>query len=456
MEANKSIGGIITKKGIYIPLKLLKSEDIKNLYSQTLIKPLIDKRFNNFKNPISLKQIIKTDNGNILVIPRFFKLKNYKIKCIKNLLDNNKTIEINFLKSLNENQILVINKTWDKIINDLNMLYCLPCGFGKTVIAIYIICKLKLRTFILVHKEELLNQWIERLLFFTDIKKEEIGIIRGNKDIENKHKIIIGMAQTLMTDTFDNSRIPNDIGLLCCDECHHLGAEKFNKSIQRIPTKYYISLSATPYRKDGTEDVYKSFLGYNVYTQEREFNDDVIVYKYNYEFSKEFKEENEKILNNPRGLAKTISLIALEDKRNEILINLIKHLIKEQKKILILSDRIEQLLILYDEIIKINDIDKYKDLKINRLFGRYREDINCDVLFATYAMAAEGLDVPQLNTLILATPKTDIIQCCGRIMRKSTGETREIYDFVDDIIEGFYYVRKKHYNTIATMIKNLN
>ena len=120
------------------------------------------------------------------------------------------------------------------------------------------------------------------------------------------------------------------------------------------------------------------------------------------------------------------------------------------------SDRIEQLLILYDEIIKINDIDKYKDLKIHRLFGRYREDINCDVLFATYAMAAEGLDVPQLNTLILATPKTDIIQCCGRIMRKSTGETREIYDFVDDIIEGFYYVRKKHYNTIATMIKNLN
>lgn len=440
---------IISKKGIIIPIAFINQETKSNIIKQLTIKLMTDKVFH--QKPKYIKLWTNIDNK-FLIAPRFFKYQNYKFNNVKNLLDsNNKIICLNFLASLNKQQQEVVNNTTKQLLNDLNILYCLPCGFGKTVLAIYWICRLKLKTFILVHKEDLLNQWIERIKQFTDIKTEDIGIINSKKKtINDNHKVIIGMIQTIMTNNFDNSIIPQDIGLLICDECHHLGAQQFNQSIRKIPTKYYISLSATPYRKDGSEVVYKSFLGYNEYTQEREFNDPVIVYKCNYEFSQEFKDNNDKFINNVKQFSNLTTAITEHKDRNDKILKLINDLINQDKKILILSNRISQLDYLYSNL-------KNDKLIIHRSYGKIREDVNnCDILFATYAMASEGLDVKNLNTLILASPITNIIQCCGRIMRENNGTQRLIFDIIDDILETFYYVRKKHYLKFTTQIQNYN
>lgn len=442
---------IISKRGFIIPLSLNNKEELNMLLKQLMIYTKFDNIY--FKKQEIIKLWINEDNK-FLIIPRFFKYNNFKFSVIKNILDSKiKNIAIIFNGSLNEQQEKVITNTKDNLINDYNILYCLPCGFGKTVLSIYWICKLKIKTFILVHKEEILKQWVDRLKQFTDLTDTDIGIIQGsNKKVSEDNKIIIGMIQTIMTDKFDDSILPLDNGLLICDECHHLGAQQFNKAIRKIPTKYYISLSATPYRKDGLEDVYKSYLGYNEYKQEREFKDNVIIYKCNYVFNEDFKKNNESILNNIKQFSNLTTLITNEEDRNKKIINLIDKLLNQKRKILILSNRIKHLDYLY-----LNVKEKNKETIISRLYGKYRENINnCDILFSTYSLASEGLDIKTLNTLILAAPMTNIIQCCGRIMRENNGTDRFIFDVIDDIVYNFYYVRKRHYLQFTDKIQNYN
>jgi superfamily II DNA or RNA helicase len=462
-KETKKIKVALTKKGYLLPAKYLNGDELINIKNQLTFIPLVNENFTSrISKPTEislLRYFENNNNNNLIIIPRFFKIINFEYEIVKNSLNENiKQIKINFKGKLKENQDKVINNTYKKLLNSYNMLYCLPCGFGKTVIAIYILCKLKLKTFILVHKCELMDQWIDRLLFFTDISKEEIGIIGDSKKIVNdKCKIIIGMEQTLMMDFFDKSIIPEDIGLLICDECHHLGAEKFNKSIQKIYSKYFVSLSATPYRNDGMTDVYKSFLGYNEYKQERGKTDTVIVRKLEYKMSEEKIKKYNFIFSNTKKLQNTINILVKDDDRNLLILELIYDCINNNRKILLLSDRIKQLELYYDNSLK---YIKNKNVKISRLFSNYSEDLkNCDILLATFSKAAEGLDVPQLNTLILATPKSNVEQSCGRILRKCCGIERYIFDITDvnvDNINYFYYNRYRFYKKSKFIITKSN
>ena len=100
-----------------------------------------------------------------------------------------------------------------------------PCGYGKTVIALYIAAKLNLKTLVVVHKEFLVNQWKERIEQF--IPDAEIGRIQS-KIVKSQNKdIVIGMLQSISMIDYDDDLF-NDFGLVIYDECHHLGAEVFS------------------------------------------------------------------------------------------------------------------------------------------------------------------------------------------------------------------------------------
>lgn len=452
----------IDKKYIKIPLKLLNSQD-RNTLLYSINEGLVFRinTLNNFSNYYfnnNKDKIIKlydfNENKDIIFIPKFTILKNITFKFVKDIRDlNNKPIDITFNGKLNDQQLQTLNNTEKQLLADYNMLYSLPCGFGKTVLSIYWICKLKLQTLILVHKYDLLNQWIQRLNEFTDIKLDDIyciGKTKKNKSIQNHtYKIYIGMIQTIMRDDFDDDEIPDTIGLLICDECHHLGAECFCKGLRKIPSKYCISLSATPNRKDGNDKIYQSYTGYNIYKQKRVFNDPITIKFCKYTMDSDKMKKYEKVFTSGNR-SKIINILSRDQDRNNKIICLINNLIQNNRKILVLSDRIEQLDLFY-EILKDNN-------KINRSYGKYRENINsCDILLATYSMASEGLDVKQLDTLIMTTPRNDIIQCCGRIMREENNKERFIYDIIDkDINEYTFYVKIKYYKTISNSISELN
>jgi superfamily II DNA or RNA helicase len=146
-------------------------------------------------------------------------------------------------------------------------------------------------------------------------------------------------------------------------------------------------------------------------------------------------------INNPT----MITDLTLKKERNLLIITTIEKLLKESRKILVLSDRRQHCEFLEAQL---------KDLSIS--CGVYlggmktveRETtVNCSVILGTYQASGEGFDVPELDTLILATPKSDVQQAIGRILRQKNKNEPIIIDIVDSfsIFKGSYYKRRKFY-----------
>ena len=115
-----------------------------------------------------------------------------------------------------------------------------PCGWGKTIIALYLISKLKKKTIIVVHKEFLLNQWKQRIAEFLPDAKA--GRIQGKVvDIENKD-IVIGMLQSLSIKDYSDD-VFSQFGFSIVDECHHIAAEVFSRSLPKINCFYSGTIS---------------------------------------------------------------------------------------------------------------------------------------------------------------------------------------------------------------------
>ena len=298
----------------------------------------------------------------------------------------------------------------------------------NTVMALNFITKLKRKTLIIVHKTFLMNQWRDRILEF--IPDASIGYIQGDKiEVEDKD-IVIGMLQSISQREYD-LKIFKDFGFTIIDECHHIGAETFSRSLFKINSYYMLGLSATPKRKDGLSIVFELFLGGYVYkqTETKKVKTEVNLIEY-YDDSGYNKE---KLMYNGRvNVPGMINNICDNIDRTKLIIKIIQLCIQDDRtQILILSDRRNHLneinsLILKDKICSVGFYVggmKEKDLKLSE---------TKKVLLGTYSMSSEGMDIPSLNTLILASPKSDIEQSIGRIQRKAHELTPKIYDIIDN------------------------
>jgi hypothetical protein len=141
----------------------------------------------------------------------------------------------------------------------------LPCGFGKTTVALALSAHLKTRTMIVVHKEFLANQWVDKINEFCP--GATIGRVQGNIfDIEKD--FVIALIQTMCMRDFE-VRAFDSVGLLIVDEAHHIGAPAFSQFMFKICPKFTLGLTATPERKDGLTRLLYWFLGPEFYRVER-------------------------------------------------------------------------------------------------------------------------------------------------------------------------------------------
>ena len=301
---------------------------------------------------------------------------------------------------------------------------------------------LKLKTLVVVHKTFLQNQWYDRIKEFTDCK---IGLIRQKKvDVENKD-IVIAMLQSISMIDYDDS-IFKDFGLVIFDEVHHTGSRVFCNSLKKLCTRYTLGLSATLYRNDGLTKVIKWYLGEVIYKEERK-NDIQVNVKSIYFKSKDplFKEKKRWINGGIKAdMVKMITnFCKVKDKNNlfKDIIRALRH--QKDRKILFLSGRIEHLenmKKLVDEDIKLDEKNGLLDIgeqTTSLYIGKMKEyelndAVEADIIFASIAMAEEGLDIPQLNTLIFGCTKKSIEQCVGRILRKKDSD-KLIIDVIDNI-----------------------
>lgn len=330
----------------------------------------------------------------------------------------------------------------------------------NTTTTLYMIAEMKVKALVLVHKSFLLDQWVERIQQFTDAK---IGIIRQKKiDVKGKD-IVVGMLQSISMIDYDQS-IFDDFGFVICDECHHFGSRVFSRAFNKVTSKYTLGLSATPIRSDGLTKVFLWNLGDFMYRAIRRADKNVVVKIFNYESNDPLFVEKKKWMGGqmkPCEPIMTTNLYKIHH-RNTFCINIINSLRKQlDRKILVLSGRLEHLRIMKEglDVILKRDIDEgtleYDEITTAYYVGGMKESqrnnsSTADIIFATYSMAAEGLDIDKLNTLVLSTPKRNIIQSIGRIMRKPIKEGSIkplVVDIADSfsVYENWTYGRRSYY-----------
>ena len=332
----------------------------------------------------------------------------------------------------------------------------LPCAFGKTVLSLNIIARLKKKTLVIVNKEFLLNQWIERIAQFLPDAK--VGRIQGPEiDIEGKD-IVLGMLQSISQKDYD-PKVFESFGLTIIDEVHHISSEVFSRALFKIVSKYMLGLSATMERKDGTTYVFKQFLGEVVFKGERDGGEhDVEVRAIEY-VSKdaEFNKVECDFRGNPKYSTMIVKLCD-HCERSDFIVRVIRDLIKEQPgaQIMILAHNRSILTYLHDPILhhKIATAGYYVG---GMKEASLKETEEKQVVVATYAMAAEALDIKTLNTLVMVTPKTDIVQSVGRILREKHDKPL-VVDIVDghDVFKNQWAKRRRYYKKCEYTIKSIN
>ena len=298
----------------------------------------------------------------------------------------------------------------------------------NTVMALNILARLKKKTLIIVHKSFLASQWIERIEQFLPTAK--VGQIQGPIIDTQDKDIVIGMLQSLSMKTYPSDMFA-EFGLVIVDECHHISSETFVRSLQKIVTLYTLGLSATMQRKDGLTKVFKMFLGEIIYKEKRESNDTVLVKTIKFETDDEEYNEVELDYRGNVKYSTMITKLCKFNPRTEFIITVIENEIKINKdqQILLLAHNKSLLTYIFKAIEHraITTVGYYvggmkdRDLKLSE---------SRQVIVATYSMAAEALDIKTLSTLILATPKTDIVQAVGRILRIKH-EQPLVIDFLD-------------------------
>lgn len=399
---------MLTKNGLVLKMT-------PDLRKQLTVTPVVSVGF-----PKKFKVFLEDTKGNAC-IPQYF------CESTKDFRTDPETITKEFKGALRDYQQEALDRFFEN--TKTGGVLSLGCGLGKTCVALAIACRLGLKTLVLVHKEFLANQWRERIREF--VPDASIGLIQGPAfDIHNKD-FVIGMIQTICQ---ENPRDFTSFGLLIVDEAHHIGAPVFSQCLFKVCTKYTLGLTATPERADGLTRLLYWFLGPEFYRLENKQHATVHVHKHD-------------PVNPPAGIVDLITWLCDLPKRNELIVDIINKC--QGRKVLVLSDRR-----LHCEFLQ-------KQIPYSALYmgGMSREVLEAaeknSVIIGTYSLANEGLDIPDLDTLIMATPKSAIKQTVGRILRGCSKNPPVVHDIQDSCLYGMWHKRKLVYEELGFTIRTL-
>jgi len=566
----KNLNTYLGQKGYTVLKSELTVKQQTYIKEQLTVKPYVP------GSPVQLQKSFPAyrESDKKLYIPRYYGEEIFGPATQYKLTEGD-DIDLHFNGSLRDYQVPVIAKFLDHVQSDKQSddkqsddkqngrggLLELYCAWGKTSASLYILSQLKKKTIVIVHKEFLMNQWIERIQQFLPTAK--IGKIQGQIiDIDGKD-IVLCMLQSLVLKEYPSS-IFDSFGLTIIDEVHHISSETFSNALFKVVTKYMLGLSATMNRKDGTTKVFKMFLGPVVHKAEKKADNNVQIRAVTYKTTDcDFNETVLDFKGQPQ-ISSMISKLCTYNRRTEFIIKLLTDFIEVDtvEKSLIEAYKIEMDLQKPScEICKkkenyllkntccgsikfcmpcLQKIEEFAEQNITYFIGpdgqkkgskerpkcptckkvlKYEQNYiknpyvkpleqthtivlshNLNVLhyiykkfvcknlasvgyyvggmsekelknsetkqviLASFSMANEGLDIPTLNAEFLITPKTDIVQTIGRVLRaKHAFNDPIIYDIVDihDCFQRQWlkrkaYYKKNNYNIISCDSNNYN
>ena len=312
-----------------------------------------------------------------------------------------------------------------------------PPGSGKTVLGIELISRLKQKSLILVHRKELLDQWVERVESFLGIPKKEIGVVGSGKKFWGE-KVTVATIQTLHTMLGTLPEIAKEFGLVIVDECHHIPANTFSKVIELFNPFYMYGLTATPGRKNKDEKLIFLRIGQIICTIDPNSGDHfqlkprtkVNIRTTDLYLPFEYSEDNYELMNR---------CLIFDSHRNQQIVKDVLIEVKNKHSILILTERKDHVEILNMylgdkcEVVTMTGDDP-KTVRQKKLAQVRKGDF--EVLIATGQLMGEGVDISNLNCLFLVYPfsfEGKLIQYIGRIQR--TTKEQILYDYHDHRIK---------------------
>ena len=480
-----SLDKVITQKGYAIRKASLTDEQKSTLEKTLEVAPERHGRVGAAEAP-SFR--IYRESPQRYYVPRQWGINTYG-PADANVVNEGLPITLEFKGNPYEYQTTIINKFID---SGGNGLICVPCGKGKTFMAVAIAAKLGKKFLVVVDKEFLMNQWkqeIESLMPGIRIgilqrDKQQLGsevisgkeltvpelktrardaglrvggnraeliarLVEANVDTKPKSETVeydctLCMIQTLCMQDFHEGAF-RDYGFCIFDECHHLGAAHFSKSLLKIQTKWMLGLSATPQRDDGLTKVFEWFLGEPVYWEKIREPDPMVLVRPIY-----FKSDNPAYTTIPYDwrheiiMGRLLTQVVECSERNDEIAKILLELAGDRRRrVLVLSERISHLEAIENRV-------KGKGFEIGYYIGGMKEEVResgavtANILLASYAMASEAMNIKTLNTVILASPRKKVEQSTGRILR-IRAEHRLVAPMIVDIIDSNIGVYKNQY-----------
>jgi superfamily II DNA or RNA helicase len=335
-------------------------------------------------------------------------------------------------------------------------------AFGKTVVAAYLIAKRQVNTLVIVHRRQLLDQWVHALSQFLGLSPKEIGQIGGGKHKPNG-KLDVAMIQSL-----DQQGVVDDIvgnyGHLVVDECHHISAVSFEQVVRQSKAKYLTGLSATMTRKDGHQPIIFMQCGpvrYKVsdraQADKRPFEHKVAVCPTSFRLPMYLQNTA------AQSIQEVYTLLASDEARNRLIIDDVAAAVQANRFPVLLTERREHLEALAEllskRIVHVFLMQGGMGKKQRQQLAEQIANVPSSesrVILATGRYLGEGFDDERLDTLFLALPiswRGTLTQYAGRLHRLNAKKKEVvIYDYVDfdiPVLAKMYAKRRAGYKAIG-------
>lgn len=453
------------KSGYIINKQLCNSDIIDKIKKDLTVKPFVNNNTNSFNNDESNTEFkIYRETDKFMIIPRKYGRDNIGSPDSISYPES-PLIQVEFKGKLRPYQSDIMKTIIPDILEKGGGVLSIPCGFGKSCMALYVASHLGLKTLILVHKSFLMNQWKETIAQFLPDAK--VGIIRQDKVDTDDKDIVIGMIQSISMKQYDP--LIFDHGFCVIDECHRINSKVFSRAFFKINCKYILGLSATFHRSDKLERVFNYFVGDILYKIENSDKKYASVEIYNVQFKdskfKTIQYTNRSSGKNIINTAKMINNITEIEDRNQLIVDLIINKKTEDpgRNILLLSDRIDHLKTLHNMLLELKP--EYENIVGFYIGGMKANDLKIseekDIIFSSFSLSSEGLDIKRLNTIFLTTPKVKITQSVGRIFRKQKIEEFDgtlplVVDINDNLMpfDKYSFPRNKVYKKLKFIQKH--
>lgn len=336
-------------------------------------------------------------------------------------------------------------------------------GSGKTVMLIELICRLGYKALWINGKTDLMNQ-------AYDTAKSNIDNITFGKITEGKVEIgdiTFATVQTLAN--IDLDKYKDEWAVIVTDECQNVSSTaakvaQYSKVLSHLAARFKYGCTATFHRSDGLEQSIADIIGDIAYeVPESEIQDKIIKAKIK---KVDTSYTIPSVIRNADGTLKSFSLLvddlSANVDRNELILKYLKE--NSNNHCLVLSDRVKHLKTLQEKLKMGIVIDGSMVSKKDKMLRQqYLEDMRQGkekILFATYSLAKEGLNIPILDRLFLVAPKKDstvVIQSVGRVERTfENKDTPIVYDFVDsneEFLNRMFTARKRIYKKNGNIIE---